>query len=98
MSNITELDKLWASFCNTDPKPWSSDEAKLDLNFIVSDSDKAHIASEVSGSVSEEFYKRPTDKQDPYIFYYMVLTLSNETIMTTVLKLKGKLDGNSIPV
>lgn len=98
MSNITELDKLWASLINAEPKPWSSDEARLDLSFITDDKEKASIASEVSGTVSEDFYKRPTDKQDPYIFYFMVLTLSNKTIMTEVLKLKGKIDGNSISV
>lgn len=96
MSNITELDKLWASLTNTEPKPWSSNEAKLDLSFLTDDKDKSSIANEVSGTVSEEFYKRPVDKQDPYIFYFMVLTLSNETVMTEVLKLKGKIDGNSV--
>lgn len=96
MSNITELDKLWANLVGSEPKPWSSNEAKLDLSFLTDDKDKSSIANEVSGTVSEEFYKRPVDKQDPYIFYFMVLTLSNETVMTEVLKLKGKIDGNSV--
>lgn len=89
--SITELDKLWADFTGLPVQPWESDFAKLDLSILTNDKDRSDFANEISGQISEEFYKRPTEKQDPYIFYFMVMSAKNSDTMKTILKLKGKL-------
>jgi hypothetical protein len=85
---MSELNNKWAQLTNQNVKDWESDSFKLDLNFL-SNADRAAVASEIAGSVSEDFYAKPQNEQDPYIFYFMLLTVENSMIMQAVLKIKG---------
>lgn len=85
---MSDLNSKWAKLTGQRVRDWESNEFKLDLSFL-SEVDLAAIASDLAGTVSEDFYSRPEKDQDPYIFYGMLLKLENSTIMQSVLKTKG---------
>jgi hypothetical protein len=83
--NNEELNLAWAELTKQPVLQWAEDKAKLDLSFISSHETQVKIASSFSGVVSEQFYKLPSVQQDAYLFYFMMATIPNKTLMQSVL-------------
>lgn len=84
MSN--ELNKKFASRFNLEEQDWASDSVKIPFDSLnLTDVQKAKAMSEAVGYASDKFYKKPSKDQDPYLYYFLMLSTPNAVIMTALL-------------
>lgn len=82
---MTELDNAFAQALKIEPKSWSDDSVKINLNELgLTEAQKVETMRLASGYASSLFYKDGQPVGDTYIYYWLMVSIPNTVLMSAI--------------